>query len=323
MRTPFTRFALALSAVLLPLAGAQSQTYPSKPIRMIVGFTAGSEVDVVGRIVGEKISESWGQQVVVDNRSGAGGTLAAGIVAAAAPDGYTLLFNSIAHAAAPGLYPNLRYDTLRDFAGVSLVAVLPNVLIVAPAQGIKSVKELIALAKQKPGAINYGSAGIGSGTHLTGEQFRLAAEINVTHIPYKGTPELVTDTMTGRLHYSFSPIGSVLPFVKDKRLIALAVSTASRSPALPDVPTVAEAGLTGFVFDHWYALFAPAKTPHPIVNQLSKEVARVLELRDVRERLAARGAVPRPSTPEELDKFVRAEVEKLGRVIKAAGIKIE
>jgi len=290
---------------------------------MIVGFTPGSEIDVVARLLNQEISENWGQRVVVDNRTGAGGTVGGAIAATAAPDGYTLFFNSVSHTASQALYSKLPYDTLRDFAGVSQATSAPNVLVVAPTQGIKSVKELLALARQKSGQINFGSAGVGSGTHITGEMFRLAEQLNVSHVPYKGVPELLADTVTGRIHYSFSPIGNTLPFVKDRRLIALAVTTTVRSPSLPEVPTVAESAIPGFEWDQWYGLFAPAKTPRAIVNQLSKEMARVLALPDIRERLAFRGSVPKPSTPEQFDKFVRAEVEKVTKAIRAGGIKIE
>jgi tripartite-type tricarboxylate transporter receptor subunit TctC len=252
---------------------------------------------------------------------GAGSTVAGAIVTAANPDGYTLFFNSVSHAATPALYPNATFDTLRDFAGVSQATSLPNVLIIAPSSGIKSVKELIAMVKQK-GGINYGHAGVGSGTHITGELFRQMAGIELSHIPYKGVPEVITDAMTARLNFAYAPIGNTLPFIKDKRLVALAVSTAARSPALPDVPTIAEAGLPGYAFDHWYGMFAPAKTPRPVVNLISQEVARVLNIADVKSKISVRGAVVKPSTPEEFDKFVRAEVEKITKVMKAGGVKI-
>lgn len=316
--------ALAALVMLGSVCAAQSQQqFPNKPIRMIIGFTAGSEIDVVARLLSQEMSEKWGQRVVIDNRSGAGGTVAGAIAAGAAPDGYTLFFNSVSHTASQALYSKLPYDTLRDFAGVSQATSAPNVLVVAPAQGIKSVKELIALARQKPGQINFGSAGVGSGTHITKEMFKLAAEIKVSHVPYKGVPELLADTMTGRIHCTFSPIGNALPFVRDRRVVALAVTTTVRSPSLPDVPTVAEAGIPGFEWDQWYGLFAPAKTPRSIVNQLSQEMARVLGLADIREKLAVRGSVPKPSTPEQFDRFVRAEVEKVTKAIRAGGIKIE
>ncbi len=299
----------------------QAQSFPTKPIRMIVGFTAGSEVDVIGRMIAYEMSEKWGQRVVVDNRPGAGSTVAGAIVAAANADGYTLFFNSVSHAATPALYPKAPFDTLRDFAGVSQATSLPNVLIIAPASGIKTTKELIAWVKQK-GGMNYGHAGVGSGTHITGELFRQMADLTVTHVPYKGVPEVITDALTARLNYAFAPIGNTLPFIKDKRLAALAVSTAARSPALPDVPTIAEAALPGYVFDHWYGLFAPAKTPRAVVNQLSQEIARIVNLPDVKDKITVRGAVVKPSTPEAFDQFVRTEVEKITKVMTAGGVKI-
>ncbi len=314
------KIATALSLFALAFT-AQAQQFPNKPIRMLVGFTAGSEVDVIGRMIAHEMTEKWGQRVVIDNRPGAGSTVAGAIVTAANADGYTLFFNSVSHAATPALYPNAPFDTLRDFAGISQATSLPNVLIIAPSAGIKSMKELIAVVKQK-GNMNYGHAGVGSGTHITGELFRQMADLTLTHVPYKGVPEVITDAVTARLNYAFAPIGNTLPFIKDKRLSALAVSTAARSPALPDVPTIAEAGLPGYVFDHWYGMFAPAKTPRPVVNQISQEVARVLNIADIKDKISARGAVVKPSSPEDFDKFVRSEVEKITKVMKAGGVKI-
>ncbi len=325
MRTDTRRTAVALAAtaMLTGLGVVQAQQYPNKPVRMIVGFTPGSEIDVVARLLNQEMSENWKQRVVVDNRTGAGGTVAGAIAATANPDGYTLFFNSVSHAASQALYPKLPYDTLRDFAGVSQATSAPNVVVIAPSQGIKSVKELLAAVRQKGGQANYGHAGVGSGTHITGEMFRLAVQLNVTHIPYKGVPEVLADTATGRIYYSFAPIGNALSFVQDRRLVALAVTTAVRVPSLPDVPTVAESGIPGFEWDQWYGLFVPAKTPRSIVNQLSKEMARVLALPTIRERLAVRGSVPKPSTPEEFDKFVRVEVARIGKAIRDGGIKLE
>ena len=321
MTNPKTAMAAAL---LCACACAQAaENFPVRPVRMIVAFTAGSETDFFARIVGQKMAEQWNQQVVVDNRPGAGGVLATKLVATSSADGYTIFMNSMAHAITPAIYANLPYDTLRDLTGISQVSGVPNVLVVPPAQGIKSVKELIAAAKQKPAQLTFGSAGVGSGMHINGEQFRLAADINVVHVAYKGGPEALTDALAGRINFVFSPIGVGLPLIRDKRLLALAVSPATRAPALPDVPTVAEAGLPGFEFDTWYGLFAPAKTPRQIVKQMSAEVARILSLPDVRERFDLRGAVVRPSTPEEFDRFVRAELDKLGKVVKTAGLKVE
>lgn len=315
---------IAIAAVLMLSGVAHSQTgFPARPIRMIVAFTAGSETDFFARTVAQKLSERWGQQVVVDNRPGAGSVLASGMVAKAPADGYTLFMNSMAHAIVPAVYTKLPYDPLRDFAGISQVAGVPNVLVTSPARGPKSVKALIALAKQKPGQITFGSAGVGSGMHINGEQFRLAANIQVIHVPYKGGPEAVGDLLGGRTDFVFSPIGLALPLVKDGRLIALAVSTATRAPALPEVPTIAEAALPGFEFDTWYGLFAPGGTPRPIRTLVSKEVARMLALPDIKERFAARGSVAKASTPDEFDRFVRAEVDKLARIVKAAGVSVQ
>ena len=321
------RFLKSVAVLAIALACApcvvQAQAYPSKPIRVLIGFSAGSEIDTIGRLVAQKMGEGLGQQLVVENRTGAGGSLAAGQVAAAPADGYTLLINSVSHAAIQGLYSKLAFDTVRDFAGISQLTSAPNVLVVAPSLGIRTPGELIALARQKPGQVNFASAGVGSGTHMTLEQFRLATGIQVAHVPYKGVPEVLADTATGRVHVAFAPIGNVLGMVKDGRLVPLAVSTAARSPALPEVPALAETAVPGLDWDQWYGMFAPAKTPRAIVSQLSKEVARVLALPDMRERIANRGSVPKPTTPEEFDAFVRAEVQKVGKVIRDGNIRID
>ena len=314
---------VALVAGAATAAHGQQQKFPSKPIRMIVPFGAGSQTDILARMIGQKMNENWGQQVVVDNRPSAGGTIGSSIVATALPDGHTLMLHSVGHAINATLYTRRPFDTLRDFAGVSQVASVPNVLVVAPSLGVKSVKDLIALAKQKPGAINYGSAGIGSGTHINSEQFKVAAGINIVHVPYKGTPDALTDTMTGRIQFFFSPLLPAGPFIKEGRLLALAVSTAQRSPVLPDVPTVAEAALPGFEYDQWYGILAPRATPKPILNQLSQEIARILDLPDVRKTFQTQGAVAKPSTPEQFDAFIRVEIGKLAKVIKASGAKAD
>jgi tripartite-type tricarboxylate transporter receptor subunit TctC len=233
------------------------------------------------------------------------------------------MLHSVGHAINATLYAHLPFDTLRDFAGVTQIASVPNVLVVSPSLGVKSVKDQIALAKQKPGAINYGSAGIGSGTHINAEQFKVAAGVNIVHVPYKGTPEALTDTMTGRIQFFFSPLVPAIPFVKEGRLVALAVSTAQRSPVIPDVPTVAEAALPGFDYDQWYGLLAPHATPKPILSQLSREVARILDLPDVRKTFQTQGAVAKPSTPEQFDAFIRSEIVKLGKIIRASGARVE
>jgi tripartite-type tricarboxylate transporter receptor subunit TctC len=316
----------AIVVVVASLAAAgpatAQQPYPSKPIRMLVPFSAGSQTDIFARWIGDKVYENLGQRVVVDNRPSAGGTIAAEYVLAANPDGHTMMMHATGHAANATLYSKLSYDVVRDFAGVTQVASVPNLLIVGPALGAKSVKELIALANAKPGTFNFSSAGIGSGTHVNGEMFKIMAGINVTHIPYKGAPEALNEAIAGRVQFVFSPILVAGGQVKAGRALVLAVSTASRSPMFPDVPTVAEAGVPGFDFDQWYGLFTSAKTPRPIVNQANREIVRILNSADLKERMLTQGATPRPTTPEEFDKFVRSEVVKMGKVIIAAGARI-
>ena len=317
---------LVLAGLVLASTGcfAQDAAYPNKPVRVLVGFTAGSELDIVARLVTNEMSAKWAQKMIVENRTGAGGTVAGAVAAKSPADGYTLFFNSVSHTASLALYPKLSYNPLQDFAGVSQATSAPNVLLPAPGLDVKSVKDLIELARQKSGQINFGSAGVGSGTHIAGEMFRLGAALNVSHVPYKGVPEVVNDTMTGRIHYSFAPIGNALPFVKDKRIAALAVTTITRSPSLPDVPTIAEAALPGFDWDQWYGLFAPAKTPRAIVEQLSKEMVRVLAMPEIRERLATRGSLAKSSpSPDEFDRFLKADTDKVSKVIKDGGIRLE
>jgi tripartite-type tricarboxylate transporter receptor subunit TctC len=301
-------------------ASAQAQ-YPARPVRMLTTVSPGSAVDTLGRIFGQKLSEAWKYQIVFDSRPSAGGIVASQILVDAAPDGHTLMLQSIGHASNASLYSKLPYDTLRDFAGITLVADVPNVLVVAPSPNLKSVKDLIALAKSKPGQVNFASAGIGSGTHMNGEQFKLAAKLDMVHVPYKGTPEALNDTMTGRVQFFFSPITAAVPLVKSGRLTALAVSTLNRSPVLADVPTVAESGVPGFDFNLWIGVLAPARTPKPLKEYIAGEIARVLALSDVKERMLGLGAVPHTLPTEKFDAFIRAEVEKLAAVIKASGAK--
>jgi tripartite-type tricarboxylate transporter receptor subunit TctC len=317
------RFTAALALLFLWAATAFAQSYPSKPVHIIVPFTAGSATDILARTFGQKLSEAWGQAVVVENRPGAGGTIGAAIVAKSPADGYTLLVHSAAQAYNPSIYSGLSYDTVKDFIDVAALGGQPNVLVVSPALGIKSVAELIALAKQKPGQLNFASAGTGSGTHINGEKFKLAAGIDVVHIPYKGTPEALTDTMAGRVTYYFSPISAALPFVRDGKLVALAVSTSKRSSALPNVPTVAESGLPGFDYSLWVGMFAPAGTPPAVIDKLAQDVRTAAQSPDVKERFATLGAEPMPMTPQEFTKFVQNEIDESAKVIKAAGIKAQ
>ena len=302
---------------------ALGQAYPTKPVKIVVPFTAGSATDILGRTVGQKLSELWGQPVIIENRPGAGGTIGAGVVAHSPPDGYTLLVHSAAQAVNPAMYATLPYDTVKDFVEVATLGGQPNVLVVSPVTGYKTVADLIAAAKKNPGALNFGSAGSGSGTHINGEKFKLAAGIDVVHIPYKGTPEALTDTMTGRVTYFFSPISAALPNVREGKLVALAVSTAKRSSALPNVPTIAESGLPGFDYNLWIGMYAPAGTPAEIVDKINADVARAVAMPEVKERLAALGAEPMQMTPAEFHKFMRDEMEDGAKVVKAAGIKAQ
>jgi len=315
-----------LAAVLfcaLTAGEATAQGYPTKPVKLVVPFTAGSATDILARTVGQKLTEMWGQSVIVDNRPGAGGTIGTAIVAKSPPDGYTLLVNSAAHAYNPWIYPNLSFDTVKDFIDVAPLAGQPNVLVVAPSTGYKTVADLIAAAKAKPGTLNFGSAGTGSGTHINAEKFRLAAGIDVVHIPYKGTPEALTDTMTGRITYFFSPISAALPNIREGKLVALGVSTAKRSSVLPNVPTLSESGLPKFDYSLWVGLFAPAGTPAEIVDKIARDVGRALATPEVKERLTALGAEETPMTPAEFTKFVGVEIDESGKVIKAANIKVQ
>jgi len=315
---------LAVSFFFSLAAGAAgAQGYPNKPVKLVVPFTAGSATDILARTVGQKLTEMWGQSVVVDNRPGAGGTIGTAIVAKSPPDGYTLLVNSAAHAYNPWIYPTLSFDAVKDFVDIAPLAGQPNVLVVAPSTGYKTVADLIAAAKAKPGGLNFGSAGTGSGTHINAEKFRLAAGIDVVHIPYKGTPEALTDTMTGRITYFFSPISAALPNIREGKLIALGVSTSKRSSALPSVPTLAESGLPGFDYNLWVGLFAPAGTPAEVVDKIARDVGRALATPEVKERLTALGAEALPMTPVEFTKFVGAEIDDSGKVIKAANIKVQ
>ncbi len=313
-----------LASVLLLAAGAAGaqDKFPRKPIRMLVPFSAGSQTDILARWVGEKMNEHWGQQVVVDNRPSAGGTIASEYVLSANPDGHTLMMVSTGHAGNATLYSKLSYDTVKDFAGISQVASVPNILVVAPALGAKSVKELIALAKSKAGGFNFSSAGIGSGTQINGEMFKLAAGITATHIAYKGAPEALNNVIGGSVQFCFSPVLVAAGQIRAGRVLALAVSTAARPPMFPDVPTVAEAGIPGFDYDQWYGLLVAAKTPRPVVNLINKEVVRILNLPDIKERMLSQGATPKPITPAEFDAFIRSEVKKFAKVIIAAGAKI-
>ena len=324
-----TRKAVAikqLSVACLALACGSvcaQDNFPNKPIRMLVPFSAGSATDFFARAIGQKMAESWTQQVVVDNRPSAGGVIASELLLNATPDGHTLMMVSIGHAVNASLYSKLPYDTVRDFAGVTLVADVPNVLVATPALGFKSVRDLIDAAKAKPGQLNYGSAGVGSGTHMNGEQFKLAANINVVHVPFKGTPEALTNTISGSVQYFFAPITAAVPLVKSGKVTGLGVTTRARSPVLPDLPTIADSGLPGFDFNLWTGLVGPAKMPKDIKEKIAREVARILSLADVKERLLVQGATPHAMPPAQFDAFIKGEVERLAKVVKASGARAD
>jgi tripartite-type tricarboxylate transporter receptor subunit TctC len=319
----FPKLLLSLAALCAPFAATAQSNWPDKPIRIIVPFTAGSGTDIVARTIAEPMSRSLGQPIVIENRPGAGGTLGAGQVAKSAPDGYTLLVHSAGHVANSSIYSQLPYDTLKDFAGVTPLASLPNVLVVAPSKGFKTVGDLVKKARANPGALNYGSAGNGSATHMNAEIFRLSAKFDAQHVPYKGTPEAMTETATGRIDFFFAPMSSALPQIKDGRLVALAVGTAQRSPLLPDVPTTLEAGYPNSDYVFWVALFAPSATPRPIIDRLNAEALKALALPEIKEKLAVLGAEPMPMTPAAFDAFLKSETARMAQVVKSAGIQVQ
>jgi tripartite-type tricarboxylate transporter receptor subunit TctC len=318
--------ALACIAVATPSAYAQkgdpAAGFPTRPIRIIVPFTPGGQPDIVSRMIGQKMTNALGQPIVVDNRAGAGGMIGSKIVAEANPDGYTLLSVSAAHSIGPSVR-NLPYDTRRDFAGVSMLYNAAYLLVVPPSLAAKSVPELIALAKAKPGQLNLASAGRGSGTHFAGEYFKYAAGIDVVHVPFKGIPEALNDIMAGRVQLFMAPLASAVPLVRDGRMRALGVSSEKRVSVLADVPTIAESGLKGFRFDSWGATFAPARTPRAIIDKLNRAMVGALRDPDVVKRMQALGAEPAPTTPAELDKFVLQDIAAVHKIAELAGIKPE
>jgi len=321
------RFLSACAVVFGAAQHAHAQAvrdYPSRVIRIVVPFAPGGGTDTLTRLVAQKLSESWRQPVVTDNRPGAGGTLATDVAAKAAPDGYTLLMGMIAtHAMSPHLYKNLPYDPIKDFAPVTLAVISPNILVVHPSVPANSVGELIAYAKTQPGKMNYGSAGTGSPAHLAGELFRSLAKVDIVHIPYKGGAPAVSALLAGELSLMFAgPIES-LPQIRAGKLRALGVTTRRRFESAPELPTMAEAGLAGFELVQWNGLFAPARTPPEIVEKLNGEVTRILKLADVKDRLLKAGFEPSPTSSNEFAAFVKSEYDRWGAVIRNAGIRLE
>jgi tripartite-type tricarboxylate transporter receptor subunit TctC len=310
-------------AVPCAISTALAEQYPGRPIRFIVPFPPGGGNDIVGRIVAAKLGERLGQQVVVDNRGGAGGTIGTDLTAKAPPDGHTLLINNVSLAVNATLIPKLPYDTLKDLAPVSLVGRQPNILVVYPGVPARSVQELLAMARANPGAVNYGSGGIGTASHLATELLKLTTGVELVHVPYKGLGPALTDLMGGRLQLIISTLASALPYVKAERMRPLAVTTARRSPFFPELPTMDEAGVKGYEFSTWYAIVAPRGTPADIVRKVNSELGQVLGSPAVKEQFAAQGLEATPSTPAELGAYLRSEVSKWGKVIRASGAKPE
>ena len=306
-------------AAAVPAIAQTNQKFPTKPVRIVVGFTPGSATDITARLIAPKLSDMWGQPVVIENRSGAGGTVAWAMVAQATPDGHTLTVVSTGFAITAVLQKNLPYDPVRDFRAVTQIGTTTGVLSAAPSLGVRSVKELIALVQERPGKILYGSTGAGSGIHMGTERFNMVAGIRPVHVAFKGQPEMIVEVVTGRVHFAFPSLGPAMPFIKDGRLVPLAVNTPKRSPQLPDVPAMIEI-IPTFERDAAHALVAPARTPKWILDQVSKDVARVLDMPDVKERMYAMSFDPAPTTPEEYDQAIRKQLELFAKVARAAGM---
>ncbi|NNU44441.1 Bug family tripartite tricarboxylate transporter substrate binding protein [Ramlibacter montanisoli] len=317
------RILVALAATLIAGGALAQSAWPTKPIRMVVPFTAGSVTDIVGRTIAESMGKSLGQPVIIENKPGAGGTIGAAQVAKSDPDGHTILVHSSGHALNPALYPSLPYDTVKDLTGVTPLAAVPNVLVVSPARGWKSVADVIAAAKAKPGQLNYASAGTGSATHMNAEKFKLKAGIDAQHVPFKGTPEALTDVIGGRNDWFFAPMASALPLIKDGRLQALAVSSAQRSPALPDVPTTVEAGVPGSDYTLWVGMIVPAATPAPVVKRLHEEALKALNAPEVKARMASLGAEVVTMEPAAFNAYIKAEMETAAQIARTANLKAQ
>lgn len=312
-----------MAMVLLAVAAAQAGAadYPTKPVRFIVAFPPGSSTDIVGRLYTNKWTEMWGQTVLADNRGGAGGTIAAGVAARANPDGYTLLMHSSGQTVNPSLYSNLPYDTLKDFVDIGPLAQQPNVLVTNPSSPYKTVQDAINGAKAKPGSLNFASAGIGSGTHLNLEKFKLMAKVSMNHIPYKGSGEALADVVGGRVDFYFAPISAGMGNIQAGKVRGIAVSTIKRNSALPNVPTIAESGIPGFDFSLWFGIWAPTGVPQPILNKIAASIKEAANDPVVSGKLKALGNDPMEMTPAQFAKFVREEIKSAATVLKAAGVK--
>jgi len=319
-----TSFVLLLASAVVSVAVAAESGYPSKPVRMIAPYPPGGTSDIIARIVGQKLNEAWGQQIVVDNRAGANGGIGSELAAKSPADGYTLLVGNMTPIAAnPSLYAKLGYDPLRDFAGVTLVAAGPNVLVVNPSLPVKSVQELTAYGKANPGKLNFGSGGAGSPAHLAGEMYKTLTGVAMTHVPYKGTVLSVNDLIAGQVQLVFSDAPPAMPHVKSGKLRALAVTSVKRTPLMPELPTVAEAGVAGFALDNWWGILVPAGTPKPIIGRINAEIVKAMQMTDVKERFANLGVEAIHSTPAAFDDYIKAELAKLAKIIKASGARAD
>lgn len=312
---------LMLAALALAGAPASAADYPTKPVRFIVAFPPGSATDIVGRLYTQKWTEMWGHQVIADNRPGAGGSIAAAIAAKATPDGYTLLMHSSGHTVNPSLYAKLPFDTLKDFVDIGPLAQQPNVMVTNPSTPYNTVQDVLKAATAKPGALNFASAGVGSGTHLNLEKLKLMAKVNMNHVPYKGSAEALADVLGNRVDFYFAPVSTTLAHVQSGKVRAIAVSTIKRSSILPNIPTIAESGVPGFDFSLWFGIWAPTGVPQPILSKISQSIKAAGNDAGVKSKLAGLGNEPMEMDPAQFAKFVRSEIEVGATVLKAAGIK--
>ena len=315
--------ALSILGVGLLSLSAEAQTWPTKPLKVIVPAGAGSTVDIIPRVVFEQLSTQLGQSIIVENRGGAGTTIGSSLVAKADSDGYSILVNSSAHTIAPSLYANLSYHPARDFAGVIPIGISPSVLVVPKDKGFRTAADFVAAARAKPAGLNFSSVGVGSATHLSAERFRLSAGLQAVHVPFKGGAEAMTEVIAGRIDFFFGPVGLVLPHVRDGKLVALAVNTNRRSTALPDVPTLAEAGFSNAEYPFWIGMFLPAKTPRELVDKLHRETLKALQEPKVRDKLATLGVDPMTMTPQEFDAYVEKAIASDAGLVKEIGLKSE
>ena len=313
---------IAMFAGAATAAFAQTN-YPAKPVRLVAPFTAGGPVDITARILAQKLTDAWGQQVLVENRTGASGMIGAELVAKSPADGYTLLVNSSIHVIVPSLFPKMAYDPIRDFAPITVVSSSPLLLVVTPSLPVKDVKDFIALANARPGELSFASSGSGSSTHLTAELFKTVTRTNMQHVPYKGQSQALTDVISGQIPFMFNSLPPVLEFVKGKRLRVLAITSEKRYASLPEVPTFAESGYKELISGSWYAIWAPAKTPDALVARLHADIVKIINLPDVRGRIQELGGEPVGNTPAEFDAFQKADMARWAQVVKNSGAKAE